>query len=69
MASAADSPAWAGPMENPYLQGLFAPVEREIEAEALPVIGEIPSDLFGYLPRASPLFPGYGERLADLLHF
>ena len=33
------------PDSNPFLTGLFAPVSREITAEDLPVIGEIPKDL------------------------
>jgi carotenoid cleavage dioxygenase len=39
---------------NPYLQGLYAPVEKEITAENLEVIGEIPRDLDGVIVRNGP---------------
>ncbi len=54
MARAADGPDWAESIENPYLQGQFAPVEREIQADSLPVIGEIPADLCGVFLRNGP---------------
>ncbi len=42
------------PSENPFLNGLFAPVGREITAERLEVEGEIPRDLFGVYLRNGP---------------
>ena len=39
---------------NPYLLGVFAPVEHEITADDLTVIGEIPSDLNGVYLRNGP---------------
>lgn len=40
--------------ENPYLQGKFAPVSKEIVAENLEVRGELPADLAGMFLRNSP---------------
>ncbi len=42
------------PGSNPFLTGLFAPVSREITADELPVIGEIPKDLEGVYLRNGP---------------
>jgi len=39
---------------NPYLNGLYAPVKEEVSAEDLPVIGEIPRDLYGAYFRNGP---------------
>ena len=39
---------------NPYLQGLYAPVDKEIVARDLEVVGEIPRDLFGGYCRNGP---------------
>lgn len=39
---------------NPYLQDNFAPVEQEITADNLAVIGELPPDLSGLLVRNGP---------------
>jgi carotenoid cleavage dioxygenase len=39
---------------NPYLEGLYAPVREEVTARDLPVIGEIPRDLFGAYYRNGP---------------
>jgi carotenoid cleavage dioxygenase len=39
---------------NPYLQGLYEPVARETTALELPVIGEIPKDLYGAFVRNGP---------------
>lgn len=39
---------------NPYLHGLYAPVDTEVTATDLPVIGEIPRDLFGGYFRNGP---------------
>jgi carotenoid cleavage dioxygenase-like enzyme len=34
---------------NPYLEGVFAPVDAEVAADQLTVIGEIPADVEGIL--------------------
>ena len=39
---------------NPYLHGLFAPIEREVAVDNLDVIGEIPRDLNGAYFRNGP---------------
>ena len=39
---------------NPYLDGNFAPVDREITAQTLQVIGELPADLSGMFLRNGP---------------
>lgn len=39
---------------NPYLRGLYAPVNAEVSATDLAVIGEIPRDLFGACFRNGP---------------
>lgn len=39
---------------NPYLESNFAPVELEITAHSLPVIGELPPDLNGMFVRNGP---------------
>lgn len=39
---------------NPYLQGLYEPVATETTALELPVIGEIPKDLYGAFVRNGP---------------
>jgi carotenoid cleavage dioxygenase len=51
------------PNNNPFLTGLFAPVNREITADELPVIGEIPNDLEGVYLRngPNPLFEPRGR--------
>ncbi|MCB9540331.1 MAG: carotenoid oxygenase family protein [Myxococcales bacterium] len=55
------APDWIEAIDNPYLHGLYAPVVDEVEADDLPVLGELPRDLFGsYLrngpnPRFAPL--------------
>jgi carotenoid cleavage dioxygenase len=48
---------------NPYLEGNFAPVREEIDADDLKVIGEIPSDLSGMFVRngPNPQFPPIGQ--------
>lgn len=40
--------------QNPYLQGPYAPVQREVTAIDLPVSGEIPADLQGAYVRNGP---------------
>lgn len=42
------------PNNNPFFTGLFASVSREITADDLPVIGEIPKDLEGVYLRNGP---------------
>ncbi len=42
-------------IDNPNLQGGFAPVDREIVADRLQVIGEIPADLNGLYVRNGPV--------------
>lgn len=39
---------------SPYLEGNFGPVREEVEAEALPVIGELPEGLEGMFVRTGP---------------
>jgi len=39
---------------SPYLEGNFAPVREEVEAENLPVIGELPAGLEGMFVRTGP---------------
>ncbi|MGK7914272.1 MAG: carotenoid oxygenase family protein [Prochloraceae cyanobacterium] len=48
---------------NRYLQGNFAPSEREIDADNLEVIGQIPADLSGIFLRngPNPQFPPLGQ--------
>lgn len=48
---------------NPYLEGNFAPVQDEITADALTVIGQLPSDLSGMFVRngPNPQFPPLGQ--------
>ncbi|MGF1485573.1 MAG: carotenoid oxygenase family protein [Prochloraceae cyanobacterium] len=48
---------------NPYLEGNFAPVDGEIDAQNLEVIGEIPADLKGMFLRngPNPQFEPIGE--------
>jgi carotenoid cleavage dioxygenase-like enzyme len=51
------------PDSNPFLTGLFAPVSREITADELSVIGEIPQDLEGVYLRngPNPIFASRGR--------
>ena len=50
-------------ISNPYLEGNFAPVQSEITAENLEVIGELPADLNGMFVRngPNPQFPPKGR--------
>ena len=41
-------------MTNPYLVGNFAPVHDEIDAEDLPVVGQVPFELDGVYLRIGP---------------
>lgn len=49
--------------QNPYLLGPYAPVDNEIDAADLEVIGEIPADLEGLYVRngPNPRFPTEGR--------
>lgn len=50
-----DAPAWIHRIDNPYLQGLFAPTTVETEAADLPVIaGALPAELEGAYLRNGP---------------
>lgn len=51
-----DQPAMVGNVNdrNPYLHGLYAPQPEEVTALDLPVIGEIPKDLYGAYVRNGP---------------
>jgi carotenoid cleavage dioxygenase len=40
--------------KSPYLEGLYAPIETEIDAVATPVFGEVPRDLNGSYVRNGP---------------
>ncbi|HTO52283.1 MAG TPA: carotenoid oxygenase family protein [Myxococcota bacterium] len=49
--------------KSPFLEGNFAPVERELAVDALAVIGELPSELEGSFIRngPNPQFPPLGR--------
>ena len=51
-----DAPAWIDTIDNPYLHGLFAPIQTELSAASseLRVEGEIPRDLYGAYFRNGP---------------
>ena len=49
-----DVPSWVFALDNPYLHGVYAPTLHEVAAEALPVEGELPVDLFGAYFRNGP---------------
>ena len=53
-----DAPAWIYNHDNPYLHGVYAPTNRELDQDKLEVIGELPSDLRGtyYRNGANPVF-------------
>ena len=42
------------PVKSPFLEGNFAPVRDEIEADNLPVVGELPPELDGVFVRNGP---------------
>ena len=48
------APNWIDRIDNPYLDGLFAPTTAEISTEALPVEGALPRDLNGAYFRNGP---------------
>jgi carotenoid cleavage dioxygenase-like enzyme len=45
---------WLGRSILPYLNGVFAPIDNEIVAADLPVIGKLPDDLCGVYLRNGP---------------
>lgn len=49
-----DTQSWIYELDNPYLHGVYAPTTNEIEANELPVIGELPPDLYGAYFRNGP---------------
>jgi len=51
------------PAISPYLEGNYAPIHREITAENLEVIGELPDDLAGMFIRtgSNPRFHPNGR--------
>lgn len=50
-----DAPDWIEQVDNPYLHGLFAPVDREHPMQRLELLrGEIPPDLRGLYVRNGP---------------
>lgn len=50
----ADTPGWIYQLDNPYLHGVYAPTLNEIDAQALEVEGELPTDLAGAYFRNGP---------------
>ena len=48
------SEALAQTTDNPYLNGNFAPIEKEVTATDLQVTGELPAELNGRYLRAGP---------------
>ncbi len=50
----ADTQPWIYELDNPYLHGIYAPTTREIDADSLPVTGELPLDLYGAYFRNGP---------------
>ncbi|MEZ4320943.1 MAG: carotenoid oxygenase family protein [Myxococcota bacterium] len=48
------APDWIGDIDNPYLQGLFAPVVDEIASDTLEIEGELPKELYGAYFRNGP---------------
>ncbi|MEC8525787.1 MAG: carotenoid oxygenase family protein, partial [Pseudomonadota bacterium] len=72
-----DAPAWIYNHDNPYLHGVYAPTNRELDQDKLEVIGELPSDLRGtyYRNGANPVFepknryhPFDGDGMVHALH-
>lgn len=53
-----DAPDWIYHLDNPYLHGVYAPIDRELSAQDLPIEGELPEDLAGsyYRNGANPRF-------------
>lgn len=50
-----DAPGWIDEIDNPYLHGLFAPIQTERTVEELTVVeGELPRDLWGGYFRNGP---------------
>ena len=42
------------PADNPFLNGYYAPLHMESDAQHLPVSGELPRELYGALYRVGP---------------
>ena len=55
-------------MESPYLEGAYAPVDREIEAELVAREGAIPDDVAGSYVRngPNPRFRAEGGQIKDV---
>jgi carotenoid cleavage dioxygenase len=55
--------AGAAPESTPYLEGNYRPIDREIVARDLPVLGQLPQDLAGIFVRngSNPRFPPKGR--------
>ena len=50
-----DAPDWINQADNPYLHGIYAPtLNTNTHTEALEVIGELPTDLYGAYLRNGP---------------
>lgn len=49
-----DSPDWASDVDNPYLEGIYAPTVLQSGSFDLEVVGELPRDLFGAYVRNGP---------------
>ncbi|MBT6275477.1 MAG: dioxygenase [Chromatiales bacterium] len=49
-----DAPAWIWDVDHPYVHGIFAPVDGELEKSDLDVVGELPADLDGCFVLNSP---------------
>ncbi len=49
-----DAPGWIYGIDNPYLHGVYAPVDAEHKVDALEVEGELPQDLCGSYYRNGP---------------
>lgn len=49
-----DTHSWIYDLDNPYLHGVYAPTNQELELEDLDVVGELPADLEGAYLRNGP---------------
>lgn len=49
-----DAPQWIYALDNPYLHGIYAPIDSEHDTTALKVEGELPADLRGAYYRNGP---------------
>ena len=48
------TPDWIWQVDHPYVHGVFAPVDSELELTELPISGELPADLQGCYVVNSP---------------